>query len=276
VSIHPAAIVHPTAVVDPRAEIGPGVRIGPYAVVGADTVLGSGCVLGPHAVVLDHVRLGDGCEVHAHAVLGGTPQDMKFRGAESRVEVGPGCVFREGVTVHRGTREGSATVIGAGCYLMANSHVGHNTRLGERVILANGALLAGDVEVGDRAFISGNAIVHQFVRIGALAMIAGGSGIGMDVPPYLTTAGVERNRVAGVNVLGLRRAGFTAEERRQVHLAFRILYREGLTVSNALERLRAEFSGGPVAAWIPFIESSRRGICPARRRGAGPGEGDGD
>jgi UDP-N-acetylglucosamine acyltransferase len=154
-------------------------------------------------------------------------------------------------------------VVGDGCYLMANSHLAHNVQLGKKVILANGALLAGYVEVGDGAFLSGNAIVHQFVRIGRLAMISGGGGIGKDVPPFCTTMGIARNTIAGLNIVGLRRAGFTAAQRQEIKRAFAILYRSGLNVSQALARLRAEFSDGPAREIWEFAAASKRGVCPA-------------
>lgn len=256
--------VHPTAVIEAGARLGQGVTVGPLAVIGNDVTVGDGCWIGPHATILDHVRLGANCRVHSNAVLGDFPQDLKFRNVPSYVEIGPDSVIREGVTVHRGTHENSSTVVGRGCFLMANSHVAHNVRLGDFVIMANGALLAGDVQVGDRAFISGNAVVHQFTRIGALAMISGNAGVGKDVLPYCTVAGVRRNVVAGLNVVGMRRAGFSPADRIMVKRAFDIVFRSGLNIRQALERLRAECDSGPAAAWIPFIEQSRRGICTLR------------
>ena len=263
--------IHPTAIVDSKAELGTGVGIGPYAVIGPDVRIGDGCEIGPHAVLHRWTRLGAGCRVHAHAVLGDLPQDLKFAGVESYVEIGPETVVREGVTIHRGTKNLSSTVVGRGCYLMVNSHLGHNVRIGDHVILANGVLLAGDTEVGDRAFLSGNVIVHQFTRIGRLAMISGGGGIGKDVPPFCMTAGVQRNTVAGLNIVGMRRAGFGGPDRLQVKRAFELLYRSGLNTSQALERMRAEFTTGPAAEWVPFIEQSRRGVCPFGGEN-GPGE----
>ena len=265
--------IHPTAIVDAGAELGVGVEIGPYAVIGDRTHLGDGCRIGPHAVILPYTRLGARCRVHAHAVLGDLPQDLSFQDAETFVEIGPECDIREGVTIHRGTKPGSSTTVGRGCLLMVNSHLGHNVHLGEQVILANGVLLAGHVHVGDRAFLSGNVVVHQFTRIGRLALLSGGSGIGKDVPPFCITAGIARNRIAGLNVIGLRRAGFTVEQRRQVKRAFDLVYRSGLNVKQALEALRAEFAEGPATEWTAFIEGSRRGLCPM---GADGGESEGD
>lgn len=267
--------IHPTAVVHPGAEIGRDVEIGPCAVIGPGVVIGDRCRIGPHAVLLEHVILAPDCRVHAHAVLGDVPQDLKFRGIESRVEIGEGCVIREGVTIHRGTHEGSVTVIGPNCFLMANSHVAHNCRLGAGVILANGVLLAGDVEVGDRAFLSGNVVVHQFTRIGDFAMIGGGAGLGLDILPGCTAAGVERNRVAGLNWVGLRRAGVPPEQRRQLRAAFRLVFQSGLPLDEVVRRLRSEFTSGLAAGWAAFIENSRRGICRRwRRASTGSDEAD--
>ena len=266
--------IHPTAIVHSQAAVGNDVEIGPGAMVGPAVVIGDRCRIGPHAVLLERVHLGSDCRVHAHAVLGDVPQDLKFRGVESRVEIGDRCVIREGVTIHRGTHEGSATVIGPGCFLMANSHVAHNCRLGAGVIVANGVLLAGDVEVGDRAFLSGNAIVHQFTRIGAFAMIGGGAGIGLDILPGCTAASLERNRVAGLNVVGLRRAGVSADERRQLRNAFRLVFQSGLPLKEVLGQLRREFTTGLASTWAQFIEGSRRGICRRWRRAGTPQESD--
>ena len=254
--------VHPTAVVDPRAQVGGGVEIGPGAVIEAGVEIGPDCRIGPYAVLLSGTRLGARCRVHAHAVLGDEPQDLKFRGGASRVEIGEDVVIREGVTIHRGTIAGSVTRVGHGCYLMANSHLAHNVQLGERVILANGALLAGLVEVGAGAFISGNVGVHQFVRIGRLAMVGGCTAVSKDVPPFCTLPSGGCNTIAGLNLVGLRRAGVSAEDRLALRRAFRLLFRSGLNVHQAVDRLRAEFPSGPASEWAPFIAASKRGICP--------------
>jgi len=253
--------IHPTAVVDPGAVIGAGVTIGPFAFVDRDTRIGDGCVIGPHSVILRYTSLGPNCRVHSCAVLGDLPQDLAFKDEASFVKIGANCVFREGVTIHRGTKPGTATVVDDQCFLMANSHLAHNVQLGNGVIIANGALLAGYVEVGDRAFISGNAVIHQFVRIGRLAMLSGCSGIGKDVPPFCTTVGVCRNRIAGLNVVGLRRAGIGPEERQALRAAIKVLYRSGINVSQALDRLAKEFPQPAVQEICAFIRASKRGIC---------------
>lgn len=264
--------IHPTAIIDPRAVLGPDVTVGPFAVVDADVEIGEGSVIGPHVVIHRYTTVGPGCRVHAGVVLGDLPQDLAFAGAVSRVRIGRDCVIREGVTINRGTKEGTETVVGAGCYLMANSHLGHNVRLGDQVILANGAMLGGYVEVGDRAFVSGNVLLHQFIRVGRLAMLSGGAGLSKDVPPFCTAHGVATNAIAGLNLVGLRRAGLTADERQQVKRAFDRLYRSGLNVTQAVAALRKEFTAGPAGEFAPFIEASKRGICGFVRGGADEGE----
>jgi UDP-N-acetylglucosamine acyltransferase len=242
-------------------------RIHPTAIVEDGAVIGEGCEIGPHAVVFGCVTVGAGCRVHAGAVLGDEPQDLSYRGGRSFVRIGARCVIREHVTIHRGTKEGTATEVGDDCFLMANSHLGHNVRLGRRVIVANGALLAGYVEVGDMAFISGNAVIHQFCRIGRLAMISGGAGISKDVPPFCTARGVMANRVAGLNVVGLRRAGMPPAERAALRKAAALLYGSGLNTTQALERIRSSFTEAPVAELCAFVAASRRGICGIARDG---------
>ena len=217
----------------------------------------------PRTTALSRV-LGRRCRVHACAVLGDLPQDLAFNDEPSYVKIGSNCVLREGVTIHRGTKPGTSTIVGDNCFLMANSHLAHNVQLGNGVIIANGALLAGYVEVGERAFISGNAVIHQFTRIGRLAMLSGCSGIGKDVPPFCTTVGVCRNRIAGLNVVGLRRAGIGPEDRQAIRGAIKVLYRSGLNVSQALERIKKEFPQPAVQEICAFIEASKRGICTMR------------
>lgn len=259
-------VIHPTAVVDPGAELGKNVKIGAFAYVEAGVKLGDGCVLGPHVVILRHTTLGPGCQVHAGAVLGDLPQDLAFKQEESYVQIGANCVIRENVTIHRGTKLGSATTVGDHCLLMAQSHLAHNVKLGNHVIVANGALLAGYVEVGDRAFISGNCLVHQFTRVGRLAMMSGASAVQKDVLPFCITRSVSPNTIMGLNVVGLRRAGFTASDRRLLKQALMVIYNSGLNISQAVEKLEQESNSELIQELCEFIRGSKRGICKFIKR----------
>jgi UDP-N-acetylglucosamine acyltransferase len=247
--------------VDPLAELGTNVSVGPFAWIEAGARIGDGCEIGPHVAVFRHTTLGPNCRVHAGAALGDLPQDVAFKPVESFARIGANCVIREGVTIHRGTKAGTATETGEGCYLMAFCHLAHNVRLGNGVIIANGALLAGYVDVGDRAFISGNCAIHQFVRIGRLAMLGGMSALSKDVPPFCTVGPLSFNTVSGLNVVGMRRAGLPPESRAEVRRAFRILYLSGLNVTQATEEIRAGFQAGPALEICAFAEQSARGIC---------------
>lgn len=256
--------IHSTAIIDPSARLGEGVRVGPYAVISADVTIGAGTVLGPHAVIHPHTTLGVNCQVHAHTSIGDTPQDLSFHGVISHTRIGDGVVIREGVTIHRGTKEGTATEVGDGCFLMANSHIAHNCKLGKNVILANGVLLAGYVEVGDGAFLSGNSMVHQFCRVGRLAMLSGGMGASCDVPPFCVTMMLSRNQLAGLNTVGLRRNGFSSDDRLHLRNAFHRLFLSDELMSEAVEKLQAEHASGPVRELADFIAASKRGVCKAR------------
>lgn len=262
-------LIHPTAVIDPNAELGKDVKVGAFAYIEAGVKLGNKCVVGPHVSILRHTTLGDGCQIHAGAVLGDLPQDLAFKHEESYVRIGSNCVIRENVTIHRGTSAGSVTEVGDNCLLMAQSHLAHNVKMGNNVIVANGALLAGYVEVGDRAFISGNCLVHQYTRVGRLAMMSGGSAVQKDVLPFCMTRSVCSNTIMGLNVVGLRRAGFTPNDRRTLKQALMVIYNSGLNVSQATERLEQEFDLELVKELCEFIRGSKRGICKFFKRGSG-------
>ena len=261
------AAIHPTAVVSVKARLGNGVSIGPFCVVDDDVELDAGCVLGPHVTILPFTSLGPGCRVHSGAVLGDLPQDQRYDGVVSYVRIGAGCVIREGVTVHRGTEPDSTTIVGDGCLLMAASHVGHNARLGRNVTLANGALLAGYSQIGDHAFLSGHCMVHQFTRVGTLAMMSGGSAAQMDVPPFCITRSLTTNIVVFLNVVGLKRFGMPADERRSLRRAFDLLYRSGLSVSTATDAIEGEVDTPSARELCRFLRSSKRGICKFFRDG---------
>jgi UDP-N-acetylglucosamine acyltransferase len=261
--------IHPTAIVAAGAEIGENVTIGPFTVIEDKVRLGAGTVIGPHVTVFNYTTIGEGCSLHDHAVLGDWPQDLAFNPAtESYLRIGARCRIREGVTLHRGTKPGTATEVGDDCFLMANCHAAHNVKLGKAVIIANGSQLAGYVEVGDGAFISANCLVHQFCRIGRLVILAGGAAITKDVPPFCKTRNTALNIIVGLNVVGLKRAGIGPEERVAIKRAFTILYRSGLNVSQAVARLKQENSA-PAREFAEFIETSHRGICPCRKTTAG-------
>jgi UDP-N-acetylglucosamine acyltransferase len=204
-------MIHPTAVIDPQAQLDASVSVGPYAVIDAHVVVGPRCAIGAQVHLTGHTTIGANNRFHTGAVIGDAPQDLKYQNEPTRLVVGDDNVFREHVTVHRSNQLAEATVIGHRNFLMAHSHVGHNSCLGNHIILANGALLGGHVSVEDRAFISGNCLVHQFVRIGTLALMQGGAAVSQDLPPYTIARG--DNGICGLNSVGLRRAGFTSEQR---------------------------------------------------------------
>lgn len=214
--------IHETAIVHPGARLGEGVEVGPFAVIADDVEIGAGTVIGPHVVIHRHVRLGADNQVHAHAVLGDLPQDVSFNGEVTRLEIGDRNRIRENVTLHRASRPDRVTRIGSDCFLMAGSHVAHDCQVGDRVILTNNVLLAGVVTVGDGANLGGSSVVHQFCRIGPLAMVGGFSGVGGDVLPYSTVHGAPARHLR-LNTVGLKRVGIERENRQALELAFRAL-----------------------------------------------------
>ncbi len=262
--------IHPTAVIHPRASLGAGVSVGPLVVIEEGAVLGDGCTVHAHAFVGGRVTLGKNCTVGHGSVLGGDPQDFAFDPqVRSRVVIGDGTKMFESVTIHRGTTDGSETVVGDGCFLMGGTHLAHNVRLGSGVIIANNALLAGYVQVGERVFIGGGSVFHQGIRIGPLAICQGASGFGKDIPPFVIAA--EINGVAGLNVIGLRRAGMDAAARAEIKRAFDLLYRAGKNVSQALAASREEEWTEPGRTFWEFVAGAKKkGLCDllGSRRGA--------
>jgi len=251
--------IHPTAIVSSSARIGSGVSVGPYAVIEPDTEIGDGTEIRAHACVKRFTTLGPGNVVHECAVLGGEPQDVSFKERESYLRIGARNRIREGVTMHRGTGPGSETVVGSDCFIMACAHVAHDCQLGDGVILANNVALAGYVEIEERAFLSGGVVVHQFCRIGQLAMIGGNSKIVQDCLPFIITDGVP-GRARGLNVVGLRRAGVSGDQVRSLKQAYVILMRCGLGLDAALEQL-GEIDDPPVRHLVGFVRGSQRGFC---------------
>ena len=254
-------MIHPSAIVEPGAQLGTDVQIGPFAYVAATARLGDGCILAPHAVVLDHTTLGARCKIHACAVIGDFPQDLSFQNEPSFVVVGDDCTFRESVTIHRGTKPGTPTRVGNRVFMMANSHVAHNCEVGDHVIFANCAAIGGYVTVGERCFLGGNTGVHQFCHVGRLAMVGSGALVSKDLPPFCIAASSMNSFVAGLNVVGLRRAGLDAAQRALIKQAFNLVYRSGLNTAQAREKLLAE-TGNPFAAeFAAFLATAKRGIC---------------
>jgi len=254
------ARVHPTALVDPGAQLGADVEIGPFAIVGPGTSLGERCRIGARATLERNVRLGPGVRVGEGSILGGDPQDLKYRGEESWVEVGEGTVIREYSTINRGTARSGVTRIGAQCYLMSYVHVAHDCRIGDGVLLANAAQLAGHVTVEERANLSGLVAVHQFVTIGAYAFIGGCSRVSQDIPPYVMAVG-NPVELFGLNTVGLQRAGFAPDTVAALKRVYRYCFNSGLNFSQAIDRARMELPPLPeIQRFLEFLAASERGV----------------
>lgn len=261
--IHSSARIHPSAVIDPSARLGENVEVGPFVVIEADVSLGAGCRIQHGAHIGRWTQMGEHNQVYPGAVIGHDPQDYGYKGEEAWTRIGDRNIFREGVSVHRGYREGTDTRIGSGNFFMVNSHVAHNCILGDNIILVNGALLAGHVEVGNKAIISGNCMVHQFARIGAYSMMRGGSGATKDVPPFCINDGISWLR--GINTIGMRRAGFDARRIRAVKETFKTIFRAGYKMEVALEKVESALEvTEEVRMMLEFIRSSRRGVGSGR------------
>ncbi len=252
--------IHPTAVIDSRAEIDPSVEIGPYVVIDSPVTIKRGTRVMAHAYLTGSTEIGEENEIHPGAVIGAAPQDKAYKGQATSLRIGDRNIIREYAQIHRGTAAGSATVVGSDNFLMATSHVGHNCVLADHVVIANGALLGGYVEVGKNVFISGNCVVHQFVRIGDYALLRGLSGTSRDVPPFAIVDW--QHTVRAVNVVGLKRAGFDAQRIRAIRQAFRVLFRSGRNLSLAVKEMEKESrANNDVLALLEFISASKRGVC---------------
>jgi len=254
--------VHPTAVIDAHAELDSSVEVGPFAVIGPHVRIAARTRVGAHAVLDGHTTIGHGNVIFPHACIGGIPQDMKYAGEQTRLEIGDQNQIREFATVHIGTSQGGGvTRVGSRCLLMANSHVAHDVQLGDGCILANSCALAGHVRVEDRVIFGGLSAVHQFTRVGRLAFISGGSMVTQDVAPYVTVQG-DRAEVAGLNTVGLTRAGFDEHQMARVKSAYKILYRSKLGLREAVSRVRAEHGGHEeIDHLVAFLDGSERGIA---------------
>jgi len=252
--------IHPSAVIGKGVQLGQGNDIGPGCILEDGAVLGSRNTLWANVYVGPGTTLGDDNQLHMGAVIGHVPQDVAFGGGETFTRIGHRNTIREYVTIHRGTKAASATVVGDDNFLMAGAHLGHNCQVGSRTILTNLATLAGYCVVEDGAVLSGMVVVHQFVRIGRLAMVSGLSAVNKDVPPYLLCGG-RPAVIQGLNAVGLRRSGLSLEIREEIKRAYKLLYREGLNVRQALEVIERECRSAEVQAMLEFVRGSTRGIC---------------
>jgi len=273
-----AQLIHPTAIIDPKAHLGEDVEIGPNAIIEAGVTLGDRTKIGPMVHIQGTTQLGPDNVVYTGATLGFPPQFLGFSGAPTRLVIGARNVIREYANIHRGLNDESATTVGDDNFIMAFSHIAHDCHVGNHVIIANCALLAGHVSVGDRAFISGNTVVHQFVRIGRLAMVGGLAGIGMDLPPFMIAEGT-RAQIRGINVVGLRRAGIAAHVRMELKRLLLEIYCSNKTVSQAVAAIASTDHSAEGREFLEFYKNSKRGVMGfslAGRRSVSGGGAEGD
>ena len=259
------AKIHPTAVVDPNAKISAGAEIGPFSIVGPQATIGDKTIVQSHVVIEGEVEIGTGNLIGHGAVIGPPPQDVSFSPErKTKVEIGNDNIIREYCTINRGTADGSATKIGDKNFLMTGAHIGHNCEIGNNVVIANNCLLAGYVRVDNSAFLGGGSTFHQFMHIGRFVMVQGSSAFGKDLPPFVIAA--ERNCVFGLNVVGLRRAGFSAKERDEIKAAFQLVYLSKLNISQALKKATTMNFSAPAREFLDFVANAKkRGICPIKR-----------
>jgi UDP-N-acetylglucosamine acyltransferase len=252
------AFIHPDAI------IGKDVTVEPFAYIAGNVIIGDGTWVGPNSTIMDGARIGKKCRIFPSSVVSGIPQDLKFRGEESTAEIGDNTTVREGATINRGTAAVGKTTIGNGCLLMAYSHIGHDCTIGNNCIIGNTTGLAGEVKVDDWAILSGGSLVHQFTHIGAHVMIGGGSKVRTDVPPFIKA---DRDPLSylGLNSVGLTRRGFEKERIDEIHNIYRVIYQNGMNVSQALDKVEEKFKPSPDRDYIlEFIRKSERGIIRAR------------
>lgn len=263
------SIIHPSAIVDPAAKIAGDVEIGPYSIIGANVKIGARSTIQSHVVLEGDVTIGEDNLIGHGAIIGAPPQDVSFSpDRKTRVEIGDNNVIREYCTIHRGTAEGTATKIGDNNFLMAGAHIGHNCEIADNVTIANNCLLAGYVRVDDQAFIGGGSTFHQHMRVGRLVMVQGSSAFGKDLPPF--TLAAERNSIMGINAIGLKRAGFSRQDRDEIKAAFKLIYLSGLNTSQALEKAASMKIGAAAREFFDFVtEAKKRGLCPYRGKGEG-------
>ncbi|MFA5147741.1 MAG: acyl-ACP--UDP-N-acetylglucosamine O-acyltransferase [Candidatus Omnitrophota bacterium] len=255
--------IHPTAIIGGKAELG-NIEVGPYAIIEDGAVIGDGTSVLAHAYIAGGTTIGRSCEVHMGAVVGHAPQHLQYKGAKTYLRIGDGNIIREYCSIHRGFEEGSATVIGDNNLFMGFSHIAHDCRIGGNTVICNGALVAGHVTVEDKAFISGNVTIHQFVKIGTLSMIGGLARVNKDVVPYTLIEG--DSEACSLNIVGIRRSGMAGEAESQIKKIYKLLYRSGLNVSQALAEADRLGKLAPEAEkMVSFVKSSERGICKHRR-----------
>ncbi len=255
--------IHPTAIIDSSAVIGKGTEVGPYVIIEADVIIGKNNIIGPQVFIGKHTRIGDKNNIHVGSVLGNIPQDISFDlKTLSYLQIGNGNIIREGSVLHRSARENGVTILGDDNYLMHQAHVGHDTKVGNQVILGPNCLLAGYVQVGDRAFLSGNTAVHQFCRVGRLGLLRGVSAVGMDIPPFCIADW--HNTLRGLNVIGIKRAGISMENRQMLKEAFRFLFRSGLALQEAVASLDRTNDNPLISEMLDFIKTTKRGIVSWR------------
>lgn len=255
--------IHPQAIVHPQAKLADDVVVGPYCMVGEHVTIGKGTRLLSHVTVEGWTQIGERCELHPFVSIGGPPQHLQYKGEPTQVVIGDDNIFREYVTVNRATAQGGGkTTIGSKNFLMAYVHVAHDCHLGSHLIMANAATLAGHITIGDHAILGGLTGVHQYVRIGAFSMVGGCCALGQDVPPFMRAAGGYRARMYGLNSVGLRRQGFSAERVAVLKRAYELLFRSGHRIAEAAKLARAEFPDQPdVMTVVAFMEGTKRGIC---------------
>ncbi len=263
--VDPAAYVAPTARVHPDAVIGAGSRIGEFCIIESDVVIGSQCLLEPYVYVKRWTTMGDQNEISAGTVLGTDPLDRSFNGARSFLSIGNGNKIREHYTISRGTQPDSETRIGNDNYIMTSGHIAHNCRLEDNIVIASCALVAGYAEIESQAFISGGVVIHQFSKVGTLAMVGGNTRVNSDLPPYFLYSDFNV-AVKGLNLVGIRRAGFKADEIKVLKVAYRLLYRSGLKQTEALARIEAELPSQQTRHLVEFIRQSKRGIAREKSR----------
>src|ERR1022692_2475076 len=258
--IDPSAAIAPTAIVSPDAVIGPAVRIGEFCVIERDVVLGARCVLDPYVYIKRWTTLGEGNQIGAGTVLGTDPLDKNFDGARSYLRIGDGNQIREHFTISRGTPPESVTEIGDGNFIMTSGHIAHNCKIGNQTVIASCVLLGGYVEIEDQAFLSGGVLVHQFSRIGRLAMVSGNTRVNLDAPPFFTYAGFQI-APKGLNLVGLKRAGFKAPDVSILKQAYQLLYKSNLKLDDALARIESQIPTADTLHLAAFVRRSQRGIC---------------